>query len=489
MDKPIFKIYNTLSNEVEVFHPINPGECSLYVCGPTVYDKPHLGHARCYVVWDILYRYLLYLGYNVKYTRNFTDIDDKILAKANSQGKEPHEIAKENISYFKDAMHQLNTLDPTKQPRVNEYKTLDAINKMIESLIQSEYAYETEDGVYFRVSKKKDYGKLSKKSLEGFEIDSRIENSKTKESPYDFVLWKKTDSWGFNSPWGTGRPGWHIECSAFNQLYNNGELDIHAGGMDLIFPHHENEIAQSEAYCKETSQFSRYWMHNGFVTINGEKMAKSVGNFMTIEDLLKDYDGDVIRYFILSHHYKSPVEFSDEALQAAKNRIKKIRSQLAKIKHPDNSGIFDQIELLFEEDVIDSSSLMWQFEEALSDNLNTPKALAILNKAVDQINDQNKEDKEFVSQIFSMVYHLGFRLQGVEYKTFELSELQEALPEYIDTNDKTDKDFLSRLISLRDRARKEQNWVEADKIRDKLLALGFKIYDTPEITGLDYPTN
>ena len=313
------KLHNSYTNTVEDFKPIEDNKVKMYVCGPTVYDYAHLGHARCYITWDVLYRYLKFKGYEVTYCRNVTDIDDKILKKAEQENKTPEEVSQYWYQQFENSMKALNTLKPDIEPFAT--KTIGEMISMIKNLIANGYAYEVNGDVYFRVKKFSKYGYLSKQPIDRLESGTRIEVGEMKEDPLDFALWKKDEKFGYNSPWGIGRPGWHIECSAMSRKYLGKTIDIHAGGADLIFPHHENEIAQSE--CANGCKFVNYWLHNGFVTINREKMSKSLGNFLTVDDLLKKYDANTIRFFILTNHYRMPVEFSDEALESAKTGVKR----------------------------------------------------------------------------------------------------------------------------------------------------------------------
>ncbi len=323
----MLKLQNTLSNTLEEFKPLKGNTVTMYVCGPTVYDYPHLGHARCYITWDILYRYLKFLGYDVKYCRNVTDVDDKILAKAHNENTTAEAISSKYYQIFADAMKALNNLQPDFEPRAT--KTIGEMIALVKLLISKGYAYEADGDVYFRVKKFDGYGKLSKQPIDDLEAGARVETSSKKEDALDFALWKKDEENGYKSPWGVGRPGWHIECSAMSKKYLGEQIDIHAGGADLIFPHHENEIAQSEAASGK--DFVKYWLHNGFVTINKEKMSKSLKNFVTINALLEHYDADTIRFFILTNHYRMPVEFNDEALLSAKTGFKRLQTALDEV--------------------------------------------------------------------------------------------------------------------------------------------------------------
>ena len=354
------KLHNSFTNQIEDFKPFEENKVKMYVCGPTVYDFAHLGHARCYITWDVLYRYLKFKGYDVTYCRNVTDVDDKILKKAEKENKTPEEVSQYWYKQFENSMKALNTLKPDIEPFAT--KTLGEMIGMVKDLINKGFAYEIVCDVYFRVKKFPEYGSLSKQPIDQLESGARIEVGDKKEDPLDFVLWKKAEKFGYKSPWGVGRPGWHIECSAMSRKYLGKTIDIHAGGADLIFPHHENEIAQSE--CANGCKLVNYWLHNGFVTINKEKMSKSLGNFLTIDDLLKKYDANTIRFFILTNHYRMPVEFSDESLASASAGVKRMLN--AKRANIDEN--FD----------ITKTDAYKEFVEAMDDDLNTSKALAVL---------------------------------------------------------------------------------------------------------------
>ncbi len=361
----MFKLYNSYSQKTEEFTPLEGNKVKMYVCGPTVYDNAHLGHARCYITWDVLYRYLKFKGFEVTYCRNVTDVDDKILKKAQAEGVSPDDIAKKYYDSFTDSMTKLNNLKPDIEPFAT--KTLGEMIVINKQLIEKGFAYESQGDVYFRVKSFDKYGALSKQPLDSLEAGARVEESDIKENPMDFALWKKDEKFGYNSPWGVGRPGWHIECSAMARKYLGKTIDIHAGGADLIFPHHENEIAQSE--CANGEQFVKYWLHNGFVTINKEKMSKSLGNFLTVDKILEKYDANTIRFFILTNHYRMPVEFSDEALESAAAGVKRLYNAVnearksVKVDETLDIKEFDEYK---------------EFVEAMDEDLNTSKALAIL---------------------------------------------------------------------------------------------------------------
>ena len=451
------KLHNSYSNNIEEFKPIEEGKVKMYVCGPTVYDNAHLGHARCYITWDVLYRYLKFKGYDVTYCRNVTDVDDKILKKAEKEGKTPEEVSKYWYGKFSESMKALNNLKPDIEPFAT--KTLGEMIAINKDLINKGYAYEADGDVYFRVKKFPKYGYLSKQPIDQLESGARIEVGEQKEDPLDFALWKKDEKFGYKSPWGVGRPGWHIECSAMSRKYLGKTIDIHAGGADLIFPHHENEIAQSE--CANGCKFVNYWLHNGFVTINKEKMSKSLGNFLTIDDLLKTYDANTIRFFILTNHYRMPVEFSDEALQAAANGVKRMLN--AKRTPIDETLDLTQFEEYKE------------FVEAMDDDLNTSKALAVL---FDLTNKANKD----VPYAFTLLHKLATTL-GFTFEKAKLSD-DELKAKLAEISSEIGEEFSSmeEIIEKRKIARAEKNWDVADKIRVALDKVGIVLKDSKEGT-------
>lgn len=451
------KLYNSFSGKVDEFTPIDGNKVKMYVCGPTVYDYAHLGHARCYITWDVLYRYLKFRGYEVTYCRNVTDVDDKILKKAEKEGKTPEEVSQYWYKQFSNSMKLLNNLKPDIEPFAT--KTLGEMISMVKDLIKNGYAYESNGDVYFRVKKFGGYGKLSGQPIDQLESGARIEVGEQKEDPLDFALWKKDEKFGYNSPWGVGRPGWHIECSAMSRKYLGKTIDIHAGGADLIFPHHENEIAQSE--CANGCKFVNYWLHNGFVTINKEKMSKSLGNFLTIDDLLKKYDSNTIRFFILTNHYRMPVEFSDEALNSAQAGVKRMLNA----KRTEINENLD----------ITRTDEYKQFVEAMDDDLNTSKALAVLFELT---NKANKDDKDAFTVLYKLATTLGFTF---EKPTLSGEELQNAVNH---VSEKLGQKFSSmeEIISLRKEARKVKNWEIADKIRIALDEVDIVLKDLKDVT-------
>lgn len=473
----MLKLFNTYSLKEEEFVPINGNHVNMYVCGPTVYDNPHLGHARCYITWDVLYRYLKFLGYNVKYCRNVTDVDDKILNKSVKENCTPDEIAKKYYDIFSESMKKLNNLKPDVEPFAT--KTLGDMIKMVKTLIEKGYAYEANGDVYFRVKKFPKYGYLSKQPIDDLESGARVEASDIKEDPLDFALWKKDEKFGYKSPWGIGRPGWHIECSAMSKRHLADEIDIHAGGADLIFPHHENEIAQSE--CANGCRFVKYWLHNGFVTINKEKMSKSLGNFITIDGLLEKYDANTIRFFILTNNYRMPVEFNDEALDAAQAGAKRLKNAASNVlvwvgKNAINENVeADEIE---------------EFKQAMNEDLNTSKALAVLFETASKANKAKDEgNKEEAAKYASVLIKLS-RVLGFDFEKTQLDEnqLKEKLSEIIDEfefiKDKNApaKEIMDSIIKVRNEARAAKDWAVADSIRNSLDKINIVLKDSKEGT-------
>ncbi len=454
------RLHNSYTNQVEEFKPIEEGKVKMYVCGPTVYDYAHLGHARCYITWDVLYRYLKFKGYDVTYCRNVTDVDDKILKKAEKEGKTPEEVSQYWYKQFTNSMNALHNLQPDIEPFAT--KTIGEMISIIKDLIKNGYAYEAGGDVYFRVKKFPKYGYLSKQPIDQLESGARIEVGELKEDPLDFALWKKDEKFGYNSPWGVGRPGWHIECSAMSRKYLGKTIDIHAGGADLIFPHHENEIAQSE--CANGCKFVNYWLHNGFVTINKEKMSKSLGNFLTIDDLLKKYDANTIRFFILTNHYRMPVEFSDEALSSAQAGVKRLMN--AK-----RTKINDDL------DITQTDSYK-QFVEAMDDDLNTSKALAVL---FDLANRANKDEKDAFTILYKLASVLGFSFEKAALSEDELTKAVEQVSEVLGEKFAS----MDELIEYRKKAREEKNWDVADKIRIALDDCGIVVKDSKEGTVIE----
>ncbi len=458
------KIYNTLTRKKEEFVPIDKDEVKIYVCGPTVYNYFHIGNARPFVVFDTLRKYLEYLGYNVKFVQNFTDVDDKIINKAREEGVPAGEVSEKYIEeYYKDAA-SLNVKKATVHPKVTE--NMDQIIAFVKDLIDLGYAYEVDGDVYYSTRAFKEYGKLSGQNIEDLEAGARIEVGEKKKDPLDFALWKarKTeDEIAWESPWGMGRPGWHIECSTMSKRYLGDTIDIHAGGQDLAFPHHENEIAQSEAHSGK--KFANYWMHNGYITIDNEKMSKSKGNFFTVRDILKSYDGEVIRFFLLSGHYRNPINFSDSLMEQAQNALSRMRNAKSNLNHLIHTcqGKMTEKERTALEGF---DKYRQEFIRAMDDDLNTADAISAIFELITAINTAVKDgsSKEFAEKSMEILMELADVL-GL------LQQDKEEAP--ID-------DEIKALVEERQEARKNKNFARADEIRDLLKERGITLKDTPQ---------
>lgn len=473
----MLKLQNTFSNSLEEFKPINGNKVNMYVCGPTVYDYPHLGHARCYITWDMVLRYLRFLGYDVTYCRNVTDVDDKIINKAKAENTTTEVISKRYYEIFSEAMAKLNVTKPDIEPFAT--KTIGEMISIVKDLIKNDYAYEIDGDVYFRVKKFKNYGMLSKQSIDDLQSGARVEASDKKEDALDFALWKKDEEFGYPSPWGKGRPGWHIECSAMSRKHLAKQIDIHAGGADLIFPHHENEIAQSE--CANGCKFVKYWLHNGFVTINKEKMSKSLKNFITIQDLLEKYDANTIRFFILTNHYRMPVEFNDEALLSAQNGYKRIQNAINEgLKFVGKDNLTDNIE----------GEEVEKFKAGMDNDFNTSVALSVLFDLAGNLNQSvANKDREKAIHYLSILYKLsdvlGFKIEREKLTSEELKEkLNSVELDFVSDGDKSlgGYELMEKVISVRNQARAEKNWALSDKIRNSLDSIGIVLKDTKEKT-------
>ena len=449
-------VFNTLTRKKEEFIPLVEGEYKIYVCGPTVYNYIHIGNARPAVVFDTLRRYLEYKGNNVKYVSNITDVDDKIIKRSIEEGITFEEVARKYENEYYHDLQGLNVRLADARPRVSDH--IPEIIDLAQTLIDKEHAYRVDNGdVYFRVHSFKDYGNLSHQPLEELEAGARIEVGEIKEAAADFALWKaaKPGEPHWHSHFSEGRPGWHIECSAMSRKHLGETIDLHCGGQDLIFPHHENEIAQSE--CANGCKFVNYWLHNGFVTINKEKMSKSLGNFLTIDDMLKLYDANTIRFFILTNHYRMPVEFSDEALQAAANGVKRMLN--AKQTKIDESLDLTQYEEYKE------------FVNAMDDDMNTSKALAVL---FDLATKANKD----VDYAFTLLHKLATTL-GFTFEKAKLSE-DELAGKLLEISAELGETYTSmeEIIAKRKEAREAKNWEVADKIRVALDKVGIVLKDS-----------
>ena len=460
------KIYNTLTRQKEEFVPVHPGKVGMYVCGPTVYNYIHIGNARPMIIFDTVRRYFEYKGYEVNYVSNFTDVDDKIIKKANEEGVTATEIAERYIKECKQDMEALNIKPATHQPRATE--EIGGMIKMIQTLIEKGHAYEVDGTVYFKTRSFKDYGKLSKKNIDDLEAGHReikVTGEEGKKDPLDFVLWKpkKEGEPAWKSPWGEGRPGWHIECSEMSKKYLGEQIDIHAGGEDLIFPHHENEIAQSEA--ANGKEFAKYWMHNGFLNIDNRKMSKSLGNFFTVREISEKYDLQVLRFFMLSAHYRSPLNFSAELMEAAKNGLERITTAAENLKFLINNARTEDMSEDERKKLAGSIVYVENFEKAMDDDFNTADAISAVFELVKYMNTttDGASSKEYLQNLFDC-----------------LIRLTDVLGIIVDKEDEILASDIEALIEERQAARKAKNFARADEIRDELLAKGIILKDTRE---------
>jgi len=452
------KVYNTLTRRKEELVPIDKNELKMYVCGPTVYNYIHIGNARPFVVFDTMRKYLKYRGQNVKFVQNFTDVDDKIIKRAKEEGISALEVGEKYIAAYYEDVKALNIDKADVHPRVTE--TMTEIIDFVKGLVDKGMAYEANGDVYYRTRKFEGYGKLSGQNIDDLEAGARIEVGDIKEDPLDFALWKarKTeDEIAWESPWGMGRPGWHIECSAMSKKFLGETIDLHCGGEDLQFPHHENEIAQSEGLSGKT--FSNYWMHNGFININGEKMSKSANNFFLVRDILKEYDGEELRYFLLSGQYRGPINFSRDLMEAARGGLERMRTCKSTLKHIAENGKDGSVV-----DTAKYAKHKEKFIDCMDDDLNTADAITAVFELISDINkDAQAMGKEDAKAALALLDEL----------TAVLGLLRQEKEEGID-------DELQQLIEQRAAARKAKNWAEADRIRDELAKRGITLKDTPQ---------
>ena len=456
------KIFNTLSRSKEDFVPVDPNEVKIYACGPTVYNYIHIGNARPLCVFDVLRRYMEYRGYNVKFVQNFTDVDDKIIKRANEENSTFEEISKKYTDEFWIDAHGLNFKDATVHPKATE--NIDEIIEIIKSLEKKGYAYAVDGDVYYRTSKFKGYGKLSHQPIDDLQSGARIAVGEKKEDPLDFALWKaaKEGEPYWDSPWGKGRPGWHIECSAMNKRYLGNTIDIHCGGQDLIFPHHENEIAQSEA--ANDAMFSKYWMHNGYINVDNVKMSKSLGNFKTVREIADVYGYEVIRYFLISSHYRSPINYNLEIIEQCKSALERLyncRESLDFAVKNASADLPDDEEII---KLIDSRKE--QFITAMDDDLNTADGIAAIFDLVSDINTKiiNKDVSKNVCTAAADMFDELTGVLGLVYNRKSNSIDEE----------------IEKLIEERQQARANKDWATADRIRDELKAQGITLKDTPQ---------
>jgi cysteinyl-tRNA synthetase len=457
------KIYNTMTRRKEEFIPINDKEVRMYVCGPTVYNFFHIGNARTFIVFDAVRRYLEYRGFNVRFIQNFTDIDDKMIKKANDENTTVKNLGDKYISeYYKDA-DGLNIKRATVNPRATEF--IDEIVEFVKDLIEKDYAYEINGDVYFKSKKFNQYGKLSGQNIEDLQAGARINVDERKLDPMDFAIWKseKPGEPSWDSPWGKGRPGWHIECSCMAHKLLGKTIDIHAGGSDLVFPHHENEIAQSEA--RNGEPFAKYWMHAAFLNVNNQKMSKSLNNFFTARDMLEQYDPDVIRFFMLSGHYRTQINFSIELLDSAKASVERLYNAIGNLENLLDESVLEELKESEKEYITTLESYRNRYIEKMDDDFNTADAISVLFDLAREINtnvDVNSS-KAIIKYSLELMRELGGPL-GI---------LQKATKEDLASE-------IEQLIEMRQQARKDKNWALSDKIRDDLKARGIVLEDTPQ---------
>ncbi len=457
----MLKIYNSLTRQKDIFTPIEPGKVRMYVCGMTVYDYCHIGHARVLVVFDVVYRFLKQLGYEVTYIRNITDIDDKIIQRANDNREDFHQLTERFIAAMHEDTDALGVLRPDHEPKATDH--MQAILRMIDTLVEKDFAYPADNGdVYFAVNRFKQYGKLSGKKLDELNAGERVEVDGFKRDPLDFVLWKKAkpDEPSWQSSYGEGRPGWHIECSAMSTEMLGNHFDIHGGGQDLQFPHHENEIAQSE--CCTGEPFVNVWMHNGFVRVNEEKMSKSLGNFFTLRDVLKEYRAEEIRYFILSSHYRSPLNYSEEQLDLARSALARLYTALLDTQFT-------------VQDLPTDSEYTGRFNDAMCDDFNTADALAVLFDLTRELNREKSEKTRRVAGLAALLKHLAGIIGLLE------ADPAEYLKSAVSDSGLSDADIEAR-ITQRAQAKADKNWALADQLRDELSAAGITLEDGAEGT-------
>ena len=470
----MIKIYNTLKGELEIFKPLKEGEVSMYVCGPTVYNYIHIGNARPAIFFDTVRRYFEFRGYKVKYVQNFTDVDDKMIKRANEEGITLEDVAKKYIdAYFEDTAKVNLKEEGMIRPKATEH--IGDMIKIIKTLIQKGYAYESSGDVYFDVnSYKSEYGELSGQSIDDLQSGARIDVSEIKRNPLDFALWKaaKEGEPFWNSPWGKGRPGWHIECSAMSNKYLGPTFDIHGGGQDLIFPHHENEIAQSK--CGTGGEFAKYWIHNGYINVKGEKMSKSLGNFFLLREVLEQFEGRVVRFFILSSHYRKPIDFSDNELIQSKAGLERIENAVARGKEKLTSkpveGGSDLVELNTMLEVSKD-----KFVKCMDEDFNTAGGIGAIFELVKELNKAAEEDK---------VSKVGFEVieAAVEYIRNVMEDVFGVLLKVEVQVGNMTTELIEFLLELRREARDNKDWTFSDKVRDRLLEMGIKIKDGKDKT-------
>lgn len=471
------KVFNTLTKHKDDFTPLEPGKVKMYVCGVTPYNHPHIGNARPFVTWDVIRRYLEYSGYQVMHIQNFTDVDDKIIHAANTEGVSWDTIANRYIASYFEVMDRLNIRRANLYPRVSEH--MRQIAEMVSKLINDGFAYEVNGDVYFSVEKFSGYGKLSGRSLDDMQAGARVEVDERKDHPMDFALWKsaKPGEPAWDSPWGKGRPGWHIECSAMSFHYLGESFDFHGGGSDLVFPHHENEIAQSEAFTGH-EPFVHYWLHNGFITVNEEKMSKSLGNFFLVKDILEHFAPDVLRFFILATHYRSPLDFSDERLSEAARSLERLKTVIDTLDHLADTTLGEPSEessMLIQA----ASKAQEDFKAAMDDDFNTALAISVMFGLAKEINIYHNavisgkcnNDLKAVSAARE-AYMLMGDLLGIFFGA-ETTNISDGDTQLI-------AQLVELVIELRQQARQKKDWATADQLRDRLGEIGIVLEDTPQ---------
>jgi len=460
------KIHNTLTGKLEDFKPVAAPNVSMYVCGPTVYDDSHIGHGRTYISYDMISRYLRYKGYRVTYVRNITDIDDKIITKANQEKTTIDEISVRFTKSFHNDLKTLGLNPPNVEPKATE--TVQEMIEMIQTLIEKNHAYSSNGDVYFSVKSFKEYGKLSKKNIDDLKSGARVDPGEQKKDPLDFALWKaaKEGEPSWISPWGKGRPGWHIECSAMSKKHLGETIDIHTGGRDLIFPHHENEVAQSE--CANGTMFAKYWLHNGFVNLSKEKMSKSLGNTIFLKDLFKKVHPEALKFYILSSHYRSPIEFSYDDLKVASHALDRIVRILYSIPHKE-----------FTKPTALQMPYIERFEAAMDEDFNTPKAFAVFFDIVREANklSSKKETFDQAIELRHVLWTLGNAVFGMF--NYEPKDYFTSIPGM----EALDVEKIETMLVKRQEARRNKDFATADKMRDEFAAMGIALEDSPEGTS------
>ena len=485
------QIYNTLTRSKEELEPLEAGQVRMYVCGPTVYDRAHIGHAMSTMIFDVIRRYLEYRNFEVRHVMNYTDVDDKIINRSRILGFEPLDLAEKYINEYDQHLKELNVLEPTAKPRASN--EIPAIIEMVERLVEDGFAYSIDGDVYFEVSKDESYGKLSGRRTEEMQAGARLEVDERKRDPADFALWKsaKPGEPSWDSPWGPGRPGWHIECSAMSYRHLGEEIDIHGGGNDLVFPHHENEIAQSESLTGKP--FARYWMHNGMMQLGGEAMSKSTGVVLSIEEFLEMHEADVLRILVLNSHYRSPLSFGDEIVEGAKRGLDRIKAALKPAVPGEGKAAGQSMEAL-------SETADQDFVEAMDDDFNTPRALSAiyeLVRGINQARDAGAAEQELGTaqdKLRELAGVLGLRLTTSKVLEVQISELVDLLMEVRDALQEGDlwqaahesrlaetemqsSELVELLLEMRNQFREVQQWAFADQIRDRLAEEGIVLED------------